>query len=161
MPPLAGPRSMECWTRNPVNVSRVPSSICTGICTMISRLGSRNIFHRPSSRLSFLAARSDRATCASQGLTSSRYAVAIQPPCTALCWCVDPTGSHSLPQLSVLRLDFLKDGDAGFAPLSKKRQSSLGARAVHHDEIGACAAAVALNLLHYRSPLSLALRAPP
>src|SRR5713101_1050067 len=34
--PLAGPRSIECCTLNPVNVSRVPSSICTGTCTMTS-----------------------------------------------------------------------------------------------------------------------------
>src|SRR2546428_1909453 len=84
------------------------------VCTMTSRLGLRSIFHRPSSSLSFFAARSDRATCASQGLTSSRYAVAIQTPLHgATCWRVDPNGSHSLPQLRVLRLGFLQDGNVG------------------------------------------------
>src|SRR6516162_9420433 len=127
MPPLAGPRSMECCTRNPLNVPRVPSSICTGICTMISPLGSRNIFHRPSSSSSFFAARSDRATCASQGLTSSRYAVAIQTPLHgAICWCLDPKGSHSLPRLPVVRLGFLQDGDTGFASFHKEPKYSLG-----------------------------------
>src|SRR3989442_9549455 len=107
MPPLAGPRSIECCTLNPVNVSRVPSSICTGTCTMTSRLGLRSILHRPSSSLSFFAARSDRATCASQGLTSSRYAVAIHPPLHgATCWRVDPTvhPSFAYPALASFRM---------------------------------------------------------
>ena len=36
---FAGPRAMECCTRNPVKTSSVPLSMATGMCTMISRLG--------------------------------------------------------------------------------------------------------------------------
>src|SRR6185369_799778 len=97
MPPLAGPRSMECCTLNPVNTSSVPSSICTGTCTITSRLGSRSIFHRPSSSPSFFAAKSERRTCACQGLTSSRYAVVITPLCTALVVAFDPSGTTVYP----------------------------------------------------------------
>src|SRR2546425_5514627 len=107
MPPLAGPRSIECCTLNPVNVSRVPSSICTGTCTMTSRLGLPSTLHSPSSSSSFFAARSDRATFASQGLTSSRYAVAIHPPLHgATCWRVDPTvhPSFAYPALASFRM---------------------------------------------------------
>jgi hypothetical protein len=46
--------------------------------------GSRSIFHRPSCSPSFFAAKSERRTCACQGLTSSRYAVVIHPSCTEL-----------------------------------------------------------------------------
>src|SRR3954467_5335224 len=38
---------------------------------MISRFGERRIFHMPSSRLSFVAAKSKRATCAAEGFSSS------------------------------------------------------------------------------------------
>src|SRR5437879_2007575 len=38
---------------------------------MISRFGERRIFHMPSSRLSFCAAKSKRATCAADGFSSS------------------------------------------------------------------------------------------
>jgi hypothetical protein len=50
--------------------------------TIISRLGLRSTFHRPSSRFSFCAARSKRAACACQGLVScSRSnAVVIKSP---------------------------------------------------------------------------------
>src|SRR5713101_3882764 len=97
------------------------------VCTMTSRLGLRSIFHRPSSSLSFFAARSDRATCASQGLTSSRYAVAIQTPLHgATCWRVDPNGSHSLPRLRASALASFRmviSGSASFhnARLPSKR----------------------------------------
>src|SRR4051794_23329179 len=70
-PPLAGPRAMECCTRYPVKTSTLPLSIPIGMCTMISRLGERRIFHMPSSRLSFVAAKSKRATCAAEGFSSS------------------------------------------------------------------------------------------
>src|SRR6185369_4805432 len=99
MPPLAGPRSMECCTLNPVNTSSVPSSICTGTCTITSRLGSRSIFHRPSSSPSFFAAKSERRTCACQGLTSSRYAVVITPLCAALVFAFDTSGTTVYPSI--------------------------------------------------------------
>src|SRR6185369_2687346 len=99
MPPLAGPRSMECCTLNRVNTSSVPSSICTGTCTITSRLGSRSIFHRPSSSPSFFAAKSERRTCACQGLTSSRYAVVITPLCAALVFAFDPSGTTVYPSI--------------------------------------------------------------
>src|SRR5216683_301478 len=70
MPPLAGPRAIECCTRKPVKTSIRPSSMDTGMWTMISRWGYRRIFHRPSSRFSFCAAKSNRAACASQGFSS-------------------------------------------------------------------------------------------
>src|SRR5258708_5658814 len=62
---------MECCTRYPVKTSMEPLSIPMGMCTMISRLGERRIFHMPSSRLSFCAAKSKRATCAAEGFSSS------------------------------------------------------------------------------------------
>ena len=61
---------MECCTRKPVNISMWPSSMVTGKCTMISRDGVRSIFHKPSSRFSLRAAKSNRAAWASQGLIS-------------------------------------------------------------------------------------------
>src|SRR5205085_4125489 len=72
---------MECCTRNPVKTSRRPSSMDTGIWTMISRLGYRRIFHKPSFKLSFCAAKSNRAACASHGFNScSRDTVFIPAP---------------------------------------------------------------------------------
>src|SRR5271165_1040725 len=68
---------MECCTRYPVNTSRRPSSICTGIWTIISRLGLRSTFHSPSSRFSFFAARSKRAACACQGLVSCSRSTSV------------------------------------------------------------------------------------
>src|ERR1041385_9121877 len=35
MPPLAGPRMMECWTRYPVKTRKLPSSIWTGSFTIV------------------------------------------------------------------------------------------------------------------------------
>src|SRR5437868_11564648 len=81
MPPFAGPRAMECCTRNPVKTSSLPLSMETGMWTMSSRLGYCSTFHRPSSRLSFCAAKLKRADCASQGLIScSRETVFINSP---------------------------------------------------------------------------------
>src|SRR5438105_1915063 len=81
MPPFAGPRAMECCTRNPVKTSSLPLSMETGMWTMSSRLGYCSTFHRPSSRLSFWAAKLKRADCASQGLIScSRETVFIGSP---------------------------------------------------------------------------------
>src|SRR5580692_2281394 len=70
MPPFEGPRAMECCTRNPVKTSSFPLSMATGMCTINSRVGYRSTFHIPSSRLSLCAARSNRAVCASVGLSS-------------------------------------------------------------------------------------------
>src|ERR1035438_4205039 len=70
MPPLQGPRAIECCTRKPVKISILPVSMVTGKCTMTSRVGVRSSFHKPSSRLSLRAAKSNRAFCASQGLIS-------------------------------------------------------------------------------------------
>src|SRR6266702_572660 len=81
MPPFEGPRAIECCTRNPVNTSSLPLSIETGMCTISSRLGYCRTFQRPSSRLSFCAAKLKRADCASQGLIScSRETVFIGSP---------------------------------------------------------------------------------
>src|SRR5208337_917387 len=70
IPPLHGPRAIECCTRKPVNTSICPLSRATGKCTITSRDGERRTFHSPSSRLSLRAAKSKRALCASQGLIS-------------------------------------------------------------------------------------------
>src|SRR5262249_23485982 len=79
--PFAGPRAIECCTRNPVKTSSFPLSIATGMWTMSSRLGYCRTFQRPSSRLSFCAAKLKRADCASQGLIScSRETVFINSP---------------------------------------------------------------------------------
>src|SRR5258708_32864873 len=61
---------MECCTRKPVKTSRCPLSIMTGMCKMISRVGYRRTFIKPSSRFNFWAAKSKRAACASHGLIS-------------------------------------------------------------------------------------------
>src|SRR5215467_10834937 len=80
-PPFAGPRAIECCTRKPVNTSSLPLSIATGIWTISSRLGYCKTFQRPSSRLSFCAAKLKRADCASQGLIScARETVFISSP---------------------------------------------------------------------------------
>src|SRR5213082_3462352 len=81
IPPLAGPRAIECCTRKPVKTSSFPLSIETGMWTINSRLGYWRTFQRPSSKLSFCAAKLKRADCASQGLIScSRETVFIKSP---------------------------------------------------------------------------------
>jgi hypothetical protein len=55
---LGGPPIDGVLHSESVNISSVPSSICTGTCTMSSRVGSRSIFHRPSSSPSFTVCRS-------------------------------------------------------------------------------------------------------
>src|ERR1039457_5958588 len=70
MPPLPGPRAMECWTRYPVKTSRRPSSSWTGMWTVISLAEVRGTLRRPSSRLRRVAASSKRASAASQGFFS-------------------------------------------------------------------------------------------
>src|SRR5579864_174572 len=70
MPPLAGPRAIECWTRYPVNTSRRPSSSCTGMWTVTSRAEERRTFCMPSSRSRRRAAASKRASAESRGLSS-------------------------------------------------------------------------------------------
>src|SRR5947208_6021670 len=81
IPPLAGPRAIECCTRKPVKTSSFPLSIETGMWTINSRLGYWRTFQRPSSKLSFCAAKLKRADCASQGLIScSRETVFINSP---------------------------------------------------------------------------------
>src|SRR5690348_11118320 len=69
-PPLQGPRAMLCWTLKPSNTSSLPSSMVTGIWTMISRLGVRRYFKIPSSRASLWAATSNRAAIESKTLNS-------------------------------------------------------------------------------------------
>src|SRR5690348_10816248 len=69
-PPLQGPRAMLCWTLKPSNTSSLPSSMVTGIWTMISRLGVRRYFKIPSSRASLWAATSKRAAIESKTLNS-------------------------------------------------------------------------------------------
>src|ERR1035438_6545303 len=70
MPPLPGPRAMECWTRYPVKTSRRPSASWTGMWTVISLAEVRGTLRRPSSRLRRVAASSKRASAASQGFFS-------------------------------------------------------------------------------------------
>src|ERR1022692_676812 len=70
MPPLPGPRAMECWTRCPVKTSRRPSSSWTGMWTVISLAEVRSTLRRPSSRLRRVAASSKRASAASRGFFS-------------------------------------------------------------------------------------------
>src|SRR5205807_10230114 len=61
--------------------SSFPLSIETGMWTINSRLGYWRTFQRPSSRLSFCAAKLKRADCASHGLIScSRETVFINSP---------------------------------------------------------------------------------
>jgi hypothetical protein len=62
-------------------------------------VGSRSIFHRPSCSPSFFAAKSERRTCACQGLTSSRYAVVITPLCAVLVFAFDPSGTTVYPSI--------------------------------------------------------------
>src|SRR5262245_59487637 len=57
MPPLAGPSVMLYCTRNPVNTSISPLSICTGHDTTICRLGCVRMRQMPGSRLRSRAAR--------------------------------------------------------------------------------------------------------
>src|SRR5260370_598945 len=70
MPPLAGPRAIECCTRYPVKTSRRPSSRVTGMLTLSSREGELRTLRMPSSRLRRRAAWSKRASAASHGFNS-------------------------------------------------------------------------------------------
>src|SRR5437763_8870527 len=54
-----------------------PVSMSRAMWTISSRLGCRMIFHMPSSRLSFLAARSKRAAIDSQGLISCSSEIVV------------------------------------------------------------------------------------
>src|SRR6266516_3755078 len=60
MPPLAGPRLMLCWTRQPVNTWTEPSSNRTGKWTVSSRLTSRRPWRASSERPMTSAAASKR-----------------------------------------------------------------------------------------------------
>src|SRR2546430_1063633 len=60
MPPLAGPRLMLCWTRQPVKTWTEPSSIRTGKWTVSSRLTSRRPARASSERPITSAAASKR-----------------------------------------------------------------------------------------------------
>src|SRR5208282_3319391 len=67
---------------------------------MISRLGLRSTFHRPSSRFSLPAARSKRAACACQGLVScsSSKVVVIKSPMSQLMIAIDAQVSGQASQ---------------------------------------------------------------
>src|SRR5882672_8678010 len=60
MPPLAGPRLMLCWTRQPVKTWTEPSSMRTGKWTVSSRLTSRRPWRASSERPMTSAAASKR-----------------------------------------------------------------------------------------------------
>src|SRR5436190_1068105 len=60
MPPLAGPRLMLCWTRQPVKTWTEPSSMRTGKWTVSSRLTSRRLPRASSERPMTSAAASNR-----------------------------------------------------------------------------------------------------
>src|SRR5258706_698948 len=64
MPPLAGPRLMLCWTRQPVNTRTPPSSVRTGKWTVSSRLTSRRPRRASSERPITSAAASKRCWAA-------------------------------------------------------------------------------------------------
>ena len=70
MPPFAGPRAIECWTRYPVKTSMRPSSSTTGMLTVNSMAGWRRTLRIPSSNFSSSAASSKRCAADSQGLIS-------------------------------------------------------------------------------------------
>src|SRR6266545_6080313 len=70
MPPLAGPRTIECWTRNPVNTRSVPSSIWTGSETIVARRGRLITSLMPAGRLSLAAASSNWRSALASGLRS-------------------------------------------------------------------------------------------
>ena len=106
MPPLHGPRAMECCTRKPVNMSIMPLSSVTGKCTMISRDGERSTFHRPSSRFSLRAAKSKRAFCASQGLISWSNVTLVVP--VAISLSPSPAASPALDFRSRKQAPFLQ-----------------------------------------------------
>src|SRR2546430_15261272 len=60
MPPLAGPRLMLCWTRQPVKTWTEPSSMRTGKWPVSSRLPSRRLPRASSERPMTSAAASNR-----------------------------------------------------------------------------------------------------
>src|SRR5258708_32673107 len=70
IPPLPGPRTMEWCTRYPIKTSRWPLSSITGMYTVISLFGYFRNRYRPSSRFSFRAAASNRASADSYTLNS-------------------------------------------------------------------------------------------
>src|SRR5689334_4058991 len=71
MPPLDGPRAIECWTRCPTNTLTRLLSIRTGIETVSWRLGERRTSRMPASRPRWSAARSNCRWANSKGLRFS------------------------------------------------------------------------------------------
>jgi hypothetical protein len=75
-PPLAGPRLMLCWTRYPVKLRTLPSSICTGKWQVNSRWTSRRILRNPGSSFRISAASSNWCCAVCQGFDSVRFCCA-------------------------------------------------------------------------------------